>query len=446
VSGAWQTTRQTADTREAIADQEERDFRVWLRNVERRAILPLKWAIFFTAVLFWMLSHRRGGPPPVDVFALFTSYFMFTLGATYFLVLNRVTLSQIRIVSVFSYYVDVVFVTLLIYLEARFYPATDATSTDFYIYYFLLVLRGFALFRTAWGNLLANMVIAGIFVLSLFWQDADFLSYSSRNNLIRIVFIWLVILMSWFIVQVLNRQKAELLRTREKLVQSENLALVGELAAGVAHEINNPIGIISTYSEFLLRNADPEDPRKQDFEVIHSEANRCEAIVKELLTYARPSSHDIVPIDIGRLNDEVIEFAAKRGGSHSRIPVITREYEPKLPMPLVDVGHLKQALLNIYLNAFQALEGNLEPRVTCHISCDTTKSNLVIAVTDNGPGISRDDLRRIFDPFFTTRARGTGLGLSITRRLIEAGGGEIVVKSKKGRGTTVEIHLPIDDA
>ncbi len=444
MSGAWQTTRQKGESRDQIADHEERDFRVWLRGVEKRAIMPLKWGIFFTAVLFWGLSHRSTGPPPVNVFALFTSYFMFNLGETYFLLLNRVTLGQIRIMSVFSYYVDVLFVTMLIYLESQLYPATDSTATDFYIYYFLLILRGFAVFRTASANLLANAVIAAVFVLSLFWQDVDLLSYSSRNNLFRAVFIWLVILMSWFIVQVINRQKMELIRTREKLVQSENLALVGELAAGVAHEINNPIGIISTYSDFLMRNADPDDERKKDFEVIHAEANRCEAIVKELLNYARPSAHDIVPVDIGKLNDEVLDFAAKRGNVHRKIPAITKDYEARLPMPLVDVGHLKQALLNIYLNAIQALEGVAQPSLICHIGKDIARDYVVIKVTDNGPGINKDDLRRIFDPFFTTRARGTGLGLSITRRLVEAGGGEIVVKSKKGRGTTVEIHLPVD--
>lgn len=443
MSGAWQTTREKADVRDAIVDHEERDFRIWLRNVEKRAILPLKWAIFVTAVIFWGLSHRQAGPPPVNVFALFTGYFMFNLAATYFLVLNRVTLSQIRVMSVFSYYVDVAFVTLLIYLEAQLYPATDSTATDFYIYYFLLVLRGFALFRTAWANLLANAVIGGVFIMSLFWQDANLLSYSSRNNLFRVVFIWLVILMSWFIVQVINRQKSELVRTREKLVQSENLALIGELAAGVAHEINNPIGIISTYSEFLMRNAEPDDKRREDFEVIHNEATRCEAIVKELLNYARPSAHDIIPADIGRLNDEVLDFALKRSKTQGRAPEVVRDYGAKLPMPQVDVAHLKQALLNIYLNAFQALESVEEPRVECRIWLDGNSDHLVVAISDNGPGIRADDLRRIFDPFFTTRARGTGLGLSITRRLVEAGGGEVVVKSKKGRGTTVEIHLPV---
>jgi len=443
LSGAWQVTRQSTDSRDVINDREERDFRVWLRNMEKRAILPLKWAIFLSAAVFWILSHGSLRSVPVNVFALFTIYFMFNLGETYLLVLNRVTLGQIRVVSVVSYYVDVLFVTVLIYMDAHFYPSPDAVATDFYIYYFLLVLRGFALFRTARGNLLANIAIAGIFILSLFWQDADFLSYSSRNNLIRVVFIWMVILMSWFIVQVINRQKMELVRAREKLVQSENLALIGELAAGMAHEINNPIGIISAYSEFLMKNALEDDPRMQDFEAIHSEASRCEGIVKELLNYARPSSHDIVPMDIPKLNDEVLEFAMKRSKLHERVPEITRNYNNRLPMPMVDVGHVKQALLNIYLNAFQAMEGTIDPKLETNIYHDDTNDRLVVAITDNGPGIARDDLRRIFDPFFTTRARGTGLGLSITRRLIEAGGGEILVKSKKGRGTTVEVHLDL---
>lgn len=444
MSGPWQVVGEKPPSPELIANQEERDFRVWLRGVERRAILPLKWAILVTAAVFWGLSHRRGGAPPVDVFALFTSYFMFNLGATYFLVFNRVTLGQIRVMSVLSYYIDVTFVTLLIYLESQLYPATDYTSTDFYIYYFILVLRGFALSRTAAGNLATNAVIAGVFIWSLLWQDADLLSYSSRNNLVRVVFIWLVILMSWFIVQVINRQKHELMRTREKLVQSENLALVGELAAGVAHEINNPISIISTYSEFLMRNADAHDERLKDYEVIHAEANRCEAIVQELLTYARPSAHDIVPINLAALNDEVLDFVAKRGAAGEKRPEVLRNYGAKMPMPLVDVAHLKQALLNIYLNAFQALEKVEDPRLECVISLNAVTNQAVISVRDNGPGIARDDLRRIFDPFFTTRARGTGLGLSITRRLVEAGGGEVVVSSKKGEGTTVELRLPVD--
>lgn len=441
----WQSIREKSPSADLMADQEERDFRVSLRTIEKRAILPLKWTIFLTAVVFWGLSHPYAWPPPVSVFTLFTATFMFNVGASYFLLLNRVTLRQIRAMSVISYYADVLFVTLLIYLESALYPAPDAPSTDFYIYYFILVLRSFALFRTAWGNLAANAVVALIFIWSLFWQNADLLSYAARNNLVRVVFIWIIILMSWYIVQIINRQKTELLRTREKLVQSENLALVGELAAGVAHEINNPIGIISTYSDFLARSAEPDDERLKDYKVIHDEARRCEAIVKELLTYARPAGRDLVPLDLARLNDEVLDFVEKQSGQRTWPVAVSRDYAQNVPWPVADPAQLKQALLNIYLNAFQALDTIAEARITSRIYHDGRASRVVIEVQDNGPGIAPEDLRRIFDPFFTTRARGTGLGLSITRRLIEAGGGEVRVQSKKSGGTTVQLSLPVDE-
>lgn len=441
----WQSVREKNPGSELMADQEERDFRISLRTIERRAILPLKWTIFLTAVVFWGLSHPYAWPPPVSLFTLFTAAFMFNVGASYFLLLNRVTLRQIRAMSVISYYADVLFVTLLIYLESTLYPAPEAGSTDFYIYYFILVLRSFALFRTAWGNLAANAVVALIFIWSLFWQNADLLSYAARNNLVRVVFIWIIILMSWYIVQIINRQKAELLRTREKLVQSENLALVGELAAGVAHEINNPIGIISTYSDFLARSAAPDDERQKDYKVIHDEARRCEAIVKELLTYARPAGRDLVPIDLPRFNDEVLSFVEKQSGQRAHPVTVSREYDSDLPWPITDPAQLKQALLNIYLNAFQALDGTEHAQIIARIFHDPRASRIVIEIQDNGPGIAPEDLRRIFDPFFTTRARGTGLGLSITRRLIEASGGEVRVQSRKSGGTTVQLSLPIDD-
>jgi signal transduction histidine kinase len=446
MTGPWPLTVASTRRLDAMSDPEERDYRIWLRGVEKRAILPLKWAIFATSLIFWLLSHRTYLPPPVTIFSLFTCYFMFNLGETYLLLLNRVSLKQTRIVCIVSYYVDVAFVTLLIYSDARLYPPSDATSTDFYIFYVLLILRGFALFRTARANLVANAVVAAIFIVSLFWQETSLLGYGSRNTLIRIVFIWLVILMSWFIVQVITRQKNELIRTREKLVQSENMAMLGELASGVAHEINNPIGVISAYAEFLERNCPEGDERREDFRVIHSEALRCEDIVKELLHYARPSSHERTPTDLPQLNDEVIEFVKRRHEARSefQVPDITTKYDHNLPLVMVDPAQVKQALLNIYLNAFQALQGVSGPILSVSLKAHDALSSVTLCVEDNGPGIPGDALKRIFDPFFTTRAQGTGLGLSITRRIIEANGGSISVRSKQGKGTSIELVFPVD--
>ncbi|MCX7716926.1 MAG: ATP-binding protein [Candidatus Sumerlaeaceae bacterium] len=430
------------DKSQAI-DAEEREFRFWLRGVERRAILPLKWAILITALVFWILSRPNAWPMPVPVFALFVFYSMWNLGQSYFLYLSHIGLGQVRPLCVASYCVDVVFVTLLVLLDSRVYPSYEGASTDFYVFYFLLILRGFALFRTARANLMANTVIGVIFITSVMWQEAAVSPHEARNNMIRIVFVWLVILMSWFIVEIISRQKAEILRARENLVRSENLAVLGQLAAGVAHEINNPIGIISAYAEFLKRGADPSDPRIGDFETIHRESQRCKQIVEELLNYARPASPASESADMAELNNEVLNFLFHRADTNK--VRVERVFADALPPVRMDRNQIKQALLNIYMNARDALGEN---GGTIRVELETDPERAVVRqrVSDTGCGIKSEDISRVFDPFFTTRHTGTGLGLSITRRIIEAHGGSIAISSKPGQGTTVEISLPVAES
>lgn len=421
----------------AFRTSEEREFRVWLRSVERRAILPLKWAIFVTSFIFWRLSHANYWPPPTGVFALFVVYLMVNLGESYFFWVSRVGLSQVRNVCIVSYCIDVLFVTVLVFFDAQKYPAAPGPGTDFYIFYFLLILRGFALFRTARGNLMANAVVGAIFVVTLLWQDTS--TFNSRNALIRIIFIWLVILMSWFIVEIINRQKAEIMRARENLIRSENMSVLGQLAAGVAHEINNPIGIISAYAELFLKNAPIDDTRREDFEAIHTEALRCKDIVAELLTYARPSAPTRKPVDLRVLNDEVLNFLFRH--QPSELIKIEKDYAADLPNAPIDANQLKQALLNIYLNARQAMEkkGGV---LRVILRRERPTGGVIQRVEDTGSGISEHEMKHIFDPFFTTRHGGTGLGLSITRRIIEDHGGTIRLESNPGQGTAVEITLP----
>lgn len=422
-------------------DVQEREFLVWLRSVEKRAILMLKWAIFVTSLTFWLLSHPSYNPPPNSVFVIFMFYFMYNLGESYFFWLSRVSLSQVRVFCLTSYAVDVIFITLLIYLDTHLYPATSGPATDFYVFYFLLILRGFALFRTPRGNLMANTIIAAVFIISLLWQDSSLLTYSSRNSIIRVVFIWLVILMSWFIVEIINRQKDEIMRAREHLIRSENLAILGELAAGVAHEINNPIGIISAYAEFLKKNAPADDPRIDDFDVIQKEARRCENIVSEMLNYARPAGHAKTPSDLRAVNDEVLEFLFRRPtGDEIKVH---KEYPEHLPLLHLDVNQVKQALLNIYLNARQAM-ADTGGVLKVSIRADGERNLVLQRVEDNGSGIDPEDIKKVFDPFFTTRPKGTGLGLSITKRIVESHGGRIGIESVRGRGTAVELLFPYD--
>ena len=433
---------------------EERDFLVWLRSIERRAILPLKWSIYLTAVFFWAMSRAADWPPtgdglsslaiffPVDVFAFFTIFFMFNVGETYFLLLSRVAISQTRILCIISYIADLLFITTLIYLDMKRHPQPQA-ATDFYIFYVLLILRGFALFRTTRANLMANAAVGAMFVITLLWQDHSLSTYSSQNNLMRVVFVGLVIVMSWFIAEIINRQKDELLRTQQRLMQSENMAAVGELAAGVAHEINNPIGIISAYAEFLEKNTPETDPRREDFQTIHKEARRCERIVKQLLTYARPGTGTMASVDLKTLNDEVLNLVNWPASSADAPPVkIVRQYADAVPALLMDENQIKQALLNLYLNALQAMPSG--GTLTIAVDPDYERNSVRLKITDTGKGISPDDLKRIFDPFFTTRPEGTGLGLAITRRILENHGAAVEVDSVADHGTTLQIYFPMD--
>lgn len=424
---------------------EEREFLHWLRMVEKRAILPLKWAILATAVMYWAWARTGDRLPPVPVFSLFVVYFMANLAGSYLLWLSRVELRQVRPLCFVSYCADLAFVTGLVLLDNHYaalgrgvLPGVAAAPSDFYVFFFLIILRGFALFPGPRENFWANAVVGIIFVFTLIVQDATYPAYTP-TNVIRVVFIWLVILMSWFIVEIITRQKEEIMRAREHLIRSENMVTVGELAAGVAHEINNPIGIISVYAEYLLKQAPADDPYREDLDAIHREAHRCKNIVEELLNYARPSAPHPTPTDLRVMNDEVLDLLFRHApGTPVRIE---RAYGEDLPLVMADPNQIKQALLNVYINARQALEGR-DGVLRVTLRRDDARDGVVQVIEDNGGGMGPDTLARVFDPFFTQRKGGTGLGLSITRRIVEAYDGSITVRSTKGEGTALELFFP----
>jgi signal transduction histidine kinase len=424
---------------------EEREFLHWLRGVEKRAIIPLKWSILTAALMYWFWARTGDRLPPVPMFMVFVGYFMANLGESYLLWFSRVGLRQVRAVCFVSYCLDVAFITALVILDGYFAAqgrgailAIGRAPSDFYVFYFLLILRGFALFPGPRENFRANVVVGVIYIFTLIIQDATFPAYTP-TNVIRVVFIWLVILMSWFIVEIITRQKEEVMRARENLIRSENMITVGELAAGVAHEINNPIGIISVYAEFLKKNAAPDDPRMEDFDAILTEAKRSKKIISELLDYARPAPPHPSPTDLRQINDEVLNLLFRHDTEN---PVtIERNYDAHPPLIMVDSGQIKQALLNVYMNARQAM-GDSGSVLQTTIQADHSRDGVRLIVKDNGGGIKPETLNRVFDPFFTQRTGGTGLGLSITRRIIEHYDGQISLRSTPGDGVTVEIFFP----
>jgi signal transduction histidine kinase/CheY-like chemotaxis protein len=243
----------------------------------------------------------------------------------------------------------------------------------------------------------------------------------------------------------------QLKSTQAQLLQSEKLSAIGQLVAGVAHELNNPLTSVIGYAQLLeeeLREArSPKDVRRpselaQDLRRIVDESERAARIVRNLLAFARRQTAARASHDIAELVTRVLSLRAYDLRLNS-IELKTA-YEPGLPPVVADAGQIQQALLNLILNAEQAMRGRATRRLTVAARFDEPSSAVQLSVTDTGHGIDDASLTRIFDPFFTTRdvGDGTGLGLSICYGIVRDHGGQILVDSRVQVGSTFSILLP----
>lgn len=228
--------------------------------------------------------------------------------------------------------------------------------------------------------------------------------------------------------------------TQQELLQKEKLASMGQLAAGVAHEINNPLGSILLFADMMYKETSSDDPHHEDLKMIIDETTRCKVIVSDLLNFARQQDVVTQPTEIHALMEQVIENVSLN-------PVFeyvqfVRQYDQDIPVICADPAQLQQVFINLFNNAAEAMEGKGEIRITTNKPDDEC---VVIQISDTGSGIPEEYLGKIFTPFFTTKAlgKGTGLGLSIVYGIIKMHRGQISVKSRPGEGTTFMITLPI---
>jgi len=238
-----------------------------------------------------------------------------------------------------------------------------------------------------------------------------------------------------------KRVEAQLVRQREVLFQSEKLAAVGRLAAGVAHEMNNPLGILSSRIEVMLLEADPQTMPasvREDLQVLHRNAQRAAGIAKSLRSFARQLPRERAPVNLNTVVVETLLLIQKPLATEG-IDIST-SLDAALPMILGDGDALHQVLLNLLTNAREAIAGRGEIRIETAPSERPGWVRMVVA--DTGPGILPENLPNIFDPFFTTKPDGTGLGLSLSYGIIQDHGGTVDVQSSPGRGTTFVLTFP----
>ncbi len=242
------------------------------------------------------------------------------------------------------------------------------------------------------------------------------------------------------LAQDFNRM-AEVLRQNKELeaslAQQGKMASLGVLSAGVAHEINNPLGVIMGYAAYLEGKMEAADPNYKYIQEIKRESKRCKNIVQDLLSYARVPKPALQDTDINALLDQIVDFAAH----HTDMDHVTlvKDFDPTLPTIQIDPDQIRQVAINLMLNAGAAMTGGGLLTVRTTLAAD---GRVRLIFQDNGAGIPPENLEKVFEPFFTTKSRGTGLGLAITKTIIEQHQGKISIDSTVGTGTTVTLELP----
>lgn len=229
-----------------------------------------------------------------------------------------------------------------------------------------------------------------------------------------------------------DHMAASLAREQGELVRSQKLASIGQVAAGVAHELNNPLSVILGYTKLLRKEP---GPHAEELGIIEDEARLCQRIVAELLDLARPQRLDVQPVDLAQLAREAVDRLEDAGALAER-DVQIRAGEPVV-VP-ADAGRMRQVIANVVVNAAEATEPRGHITIEAHADGDAA----TLTIADDGPGIPPAVQEKLFDPFVTTKPRGTGLGLAIAQAIVDAHGGRISVASSPETGTAVSLRLP----
>jgi signal transduction histidine kinase len=248
-------------------------------------------------------------------------------------------------------------------------------------------------------------------------------------------------------VVAIGQDQSKIDALQEQVVRAERLATLGELAAGVVHELNNPLTSITVYAEYLVRKLEAAGTDGLDLEKLRkigASAQRILRFSRDLVQYARPSGRDMEPVELAsvvRQSVSICDHLVERGGI-----ALAVEVEPELPTIHAVAGQLEQVLINLITNAVHAIEGTGASGGNVVVRAKNGgEAGVVIEVADSGPGVADADRERIFEPFFTTKAdgKGTGLGLPIVRNIVEQHGGQIAVERSDLGGAAFRVTLPV---
>jgi len=287
--------------------------------------------------------------------------------------------------------------------------------------------RGYTPLRDTTGNIIA---VLGVEASAQFFQTTN----KIRKSLLVMGLISIMLIIVTIIV--INRIFAAMLRLEERVLAGDKLKSLAQLSAGVAHEIRNPLGIISGNAELLKEAVGEDKDRKELVDHIISETERLEKILRNYLEFSKPATLENSYQNINEILEKTLQLCQHQ--LHNEGIVVNKQFQEDLPPVRLDAQRMIQVFLNLILNAKEALlQGGW-----LTIRSVSEDRSILIEIIDSGMGINPENMNKIFEPFYTTKKTGSGLGLSIAKRIVEEHHGTIEIKSEPGKGTTARVILP----
>jgi signal transduction histidine kinase len=322
---------------------------------------------------------------------------------------------------------------------------TDAYLHDLHRVLFLLPVIYAALTFRVWGAIGTSFVfLLVVLPRTLYSPYADPL----LRPLIFVLFTALVGVLTAVLMDRIDEEKEiarRLRESQEQLVHAEKLASLGQLSASIAHEINNPLAGVLTYTKLLAKRISGDTLEKgaalDYLSKMESEVGRCSRIIRNLLDFSRQTEPTLRPVDVNQVIEQVLAMVGHQAQLQN--VEVRKEFGPSLPKVMADADKLQQVFTNLTLNAIQAMSGGGKLILRTSVA----NGQVRIDVQDTGCGISKENLSKLFTPFFTTKEKGSGvgLGLAVVRGIIERHKGEIKVQSEVGKGTTFSVYLAVQD-
>jgi signal transduction histidine kinase len=422
-----------------------------LRTVERDVILPVKAVlVLILAYYLYFSSWFEDVPLPQSVGQqiierFFIIYLVFNIAvATILLRSKRMLSSFVERVIFTSNFVDGLFLAGLTY-------ATGGFDSILYWLFLGLIVRNAVSCPLAAPQLILNFstclcyLAAGVLEAITARMARDFDDFGSPPEnptepfLLRLVLLVLMTACCYGVQVLFEKQRRASDEAREFAVRQEQLRSAGRLAAKIAHQIKNPLGIINNAAYSLQRSLqEGKPPNPQQLEIIREEVDRADQTITKLMGYAQLAEGRVEKLRVDEELDRAVEQAVPPAAKYPAV-FVDRNYAPELPVLMMQRGHLAEIFVNLLQNAREALIGKGRISVTARPG---ENASVVVTISDDGPGIPKSRVERIFQPYFTTKEKGTGLGLSIVKHNAELYGGSVRVESELGKGTKFILEFP----